>query len=1200
MSGIDIQKVRETLTVPSTATDLVQQEHDIIKLFEEKRIFERCVEDSKDRPPFITAFGPPFATGTPHYGHILASTIKDTITRFAHQKGFYVPRVFGWDCHGLPVENIIDKEKNLTSRSAILDFEENGLKGIAAYNEACRGIVMRCVDDWRHVIKRTGLFVDFENSYKTMDLNFMESIWWVFRQLFDKGMIYRGYKVMPYSTALTSVLANFEASLNYQNSKDPSIVVTAPIIDDADGASFLAWTTTPWTLPANLALCVNASMKYVKVKVEDKQANTTAVYICGEPRLNALFPKDKKVKDAETGKDTPRYVITVLNTMVGKDLEGLKYEPFFPYFEAEWKQRAFRVISDDYVTADAGTGLVHISPFFGEEDNRVAAKWGVIQRGGEILCPVDADGRLVAEVTDFAGMLVTERPAPDGTDIKNKPWLVPKGQKTTNQKIIDHLKTKGRFLEQKDFEHSYPFCWRSDSPLIYRAVPSWFVRLEQPKDENGNEILPENGEMTFKQKLLKNNAETHWVPDAIKSSRFHNWLDNARDWAISRSRYWGTPIPLWCSEDFSQVVAVGSVEELEKLSGEKNITDLHSHKIAHITIPDPRGAEYPPLQRINDVFDCWFESGSMPYAQVHYPFENQDLFKQTFPADFIAEGLDQTRGWFYTLLVLSTALFDTSAFKNVIVNGLVLAGDGKKMSKSLKNYTDPLEIMEREGSDALRMYLLNSPVVRAEPLLFKDQGVNDVKQRVIKPWWNAFIFALENVDRYNQAYAAQGITFKYDEAILQRIATRPSLIDVVTQDPTIDISTVDQTTLSNITDKWILSMAQTLIKHVHAEVDAYRLYTILPVLLQFIDSLTNMYVRTNRRRMKQGSTAVFGEDNAEALRVDREESLVTLIGVLFILCRLMAPFTPFFVEAMYQYLQPILPEEYKGDSIHFLMLPKFDETRQNKQTELVLEQFVNLLELGRNIRINKKISMKKPLSRLVIACNDTLLLKQLQALQPYICEELNVKAVETSDKPSQFVKQNVTPKAQLIAKRVSKSFKNIMAAFKAYTEEQVEALKQNGEVTMEGHVIKLEEVEITLEQLPGTEMSSPHLSLLCKDKLVAILDCEQTKELLTEGHAREITSTIQQLRKSSLLKQRDRIRIFYKVTSSNTPADGLLIADVAQISQPLIESVLFKPLEKMEVYEADEALQAALCGSVDDVVINEQTVSFKIVKLQEQ
>lgn len=1191
--ALDIGKVSATLTVPDSGVDFPAQERIIQQHWADKDVFKRSLEQSKDKPLFGFYDGPPFATGTPHYGHILAGTIKDTVTRFAHGKGYHVPRVFGWDCHGLPVENIIDKEKKLTSRKDILNFEENGLKGIAAYNEACRSIVMRCVGDWKTVVNRVGRFIDFENSYKTMDINFMESVWWVFKQLFDKGMVYRGYKVMPYSTALTSVLANFEASQNYHTCKDPSIVVTCPIVGDVDNASFLAWTTTPWTLPSNLALCVNPTMVYAKVKVEDKSVNTTNVYICLQSRIDALFPKDKKVKDADSGKDVPRYVNTIISTCQGKDLVGLKYEPFFPYFVEQWKERAFRVVSDDYVTADAGTGVVHTAPYFGEDDNRVAAKWGIILKDGEILCPVDADGRFAPEVVDFAGQLVTERPD-DGHngDISQKPWFVPKGTKTTNQKIIDYLKQKGRFVEQKDFSHSYPFCWRSDSPLIYRAVPSWFVRLEQPKDANGVEIPPLEGEKTFKQRLLDNNEKTHWVPDNVKSSRFATWLENARDWAISRSRYWGTPIPLWCSEDFSQIVAVGSVEELQKLSGVDGITDIHTHKIAHVTIPDPRGDNYPRLQRISEVFDCWFESGSMPFSQIHYPFENQDRFKSCFPADFIAEGLDQTRGWFYTLLVLSTALFDTAPFKNVIVNGLVLASDGHKMSKSLKNYTDPLEIIEKEGADALRMYLLNSPVVRAEPLLFKDAGVNEVRQKVLKPWWNAFIFALENVDRYNASYNEK---FIYDPNVLQDIVTRPSLIDLVTKDYKLDTTTIEQSTLANVTDKWILSLMQTLIKLVHVEVDAYRLYTILPALLLFIDNLTNMYVRTNRRRMKTGSTNVFGEDNVELLKKDRFESLTVLVSILFSLCRLMAPFTPFFVEAMYQYLQPILPEEFKGDSIHFLMLPTFDQAQQNLPIESVLAQFQIVLELGRNIRLNKKIGMKKPLSRMILACNDPLLLAQLKTLEPYCKEELNMKSLETSERPQEYVQQQVQPNAKLIAKRCGKQYRDVAAALSAYTEEQIDEFKSVGKTTVLGFEVGINEVEINLLQRTDSSVAGD-LGLLCSPRCVVIVDCTPSRALTIEGHAREIVSTIQQLRKSSGLVQRDRIRIFYKVTSATAPADGLDVDTIAKECSALIQGILFKPLESMDEFNKDPELSTSVCGNVS-VVINEQNVDFTIVKL---
>ena len=663
---------------------------------------------------------------------------------------------------------------------------------------------------------RLGRWIDFRKDYKTMEPWYMESVWWVFKSLWERGLVYRGFKVMPYSTACTTPLSNFEANQNYHDDTvDPSIVVRLPLREDPS-VSLVIWTTTPWTLPSNVAVCVHPEMKYVKI--EDKKSGRH--YILAESRLCQLYPKMNK-KGYKGGE------FEILESFAGSSLEGKYYEPLFPYYWDTYKDTAWRVLCDTYVTDDAGTGVVHQAPAFGEDDYRVCLKNSVVAKNEELPCPVDPSGRFTDPVHDFKGQYV----------------------KDADKAICDLLKAQGKLLQKDTITHSYPFCWRSDTPLIYRAVPSWFVKVEDIKD-----------------KLLANNEKTYWVPNFVKEKRFHNWLKDARDWAVSRNRYWGTPLPIWASEDFSEVVVVGSIQELEELTGEK-ITDIHREFIDHLTIPSKHGNA--PLRRVEEVFDCWFESGSMPYAQIHYPFENKERFdREYFPADFIAEGLDQTRGWFYTLMVLSTALFDKPAFKNLIVNGLVLAADGKKMSKRLQNYPDPVLILNRYGADALRMYLINSPVVRAEPLRFKEAGVNSVLREVMLPWYNAFRFFLQNAKKLETDV---GKAFEPDP--LRAYHSQ------------------------NAMDHWIIASTQGLIKYVRDEMGAYRLYTVVPRLVQFIEELTNWYIRLNRSRLK-------GMESQEGAAT----ALAVLYEVLMNLCRLMAPFTPFFTEFLYQKLRLVHPK----------------------------------------------------------------------------------------------------------------------------------------------------------------------------------------------------------------------------------------------------------------------------------------------------
>ncbi|XP_030314113.1 isoleucine--tRNA ligase, cytoplasmic isoform X1 [Calypte anna] len=1014
-----VQQVPENINFPS-------EEEKILELWKKLNCFQECLKQSKNRPRFNFYDGPPFATGLPHYGHILAGTIKDIVTRFAHQSGFHVDRRFGWDCHGLPVEYEIDKTLGIKGP------EDVAKMGIEEYNNQCRGIVMRYAKEWEFNVTRLGRWIDFKNDYKTLYPEFMESVWWVFKQLYDKGLVYRGVKVMPFSTACNTPLSNFESHQNYKDVQDPSVIVSFPLDEDTN-VSLVAWTTTPWTLPSNLALCVNPELQYVKLR----DNATGKIYILMESRLIALYKSDSEYE--------------ILDRFPGIVLKGKKYKPIFEYFIQCRDRGAFTVVVDNYVKEEEGTGVVHQAPYFGADDYRVCMDFNIIQKDSVPVCPVDASGCFTAEVTDFAGQYV----------------------KDADKNIIKLLKEKGRLVHSSSFRHSYPFCWRSDTPLIYKAVPSWFVRVEH-----------------MVEKLLENNAQCYWVPDFVREKRFGNWLKDARDWAISRNRYWGTPIPLWVSEDFEEVVCVGSIAELEELSGVK-VTDLHRESIDHLTIPSRCGKGW--LRRVAEVFDCWFESGSMPYAQVHYPFENKKELEDAFPADFIAEGIDQTRGWFYTLLVLSTALFGRPPFKNVIVNGLVLASDGQKMSKRKKNYPDPMNIVNSYGADALRLYLINSPVVRAENLRFKEEGVRDILKDVFLPWYNAYRFLVQNVQILQ--HKDEGREFLYNE------------------------NTVKES--NNIMDKWILSFTQSLIQFFKAEMAAYRLYTVVPRLVKFVDILTNWYVRMNRRRLK-------GENGTE----DCIMALETLFRVLFSMCRLMAPYTPFITELMYQNLKTLIDpasvQEKNTESIHYLMLPQTREDLIDKKIENAVSCLQSVIELGRVIRDRKTIPVKYPLKEVVVIHQDPEALENIRSLEKYILEELNVRQVTLSTNKDKYgVRLRAEPDHMVLGKRLKGEFKVVMAAIKELKSEQLEKFQETGSIVVEGHELHGEDLRLmyTFDQVAG---GSAQFEAHSDAQVLVLLDVTPDQSMVDEGVAREVINRIQKLRKKRNLVPTDEITVYYR------------------------------------------------------------------------
>ncbi len=1018
----------------------VRMEREVLAMWERSNVFQQSMERRRNKQPYIFYDGPPFATGLPHHGHILAGTIKDIVPRYWTMKGRYVLRRFGWDCHGLPIEHEIDKRLGMSAQQAVAEL------GVAGYNDECRAIVGRYVEQWRRTVTRLGRWVDFDNDYKTMDAWYMESLWWVFKQLWERGLIYQGEKIMPVSTALETPLSNFEATSNYMEVQDPAVTVLLKLRDE--DAYLSVWTTTPWTLPSNLAVCVGADIPYVRAG--DAQLGRDIYF--AEERLAAYGDLEVKAR------------------LRGADLVGRAYEPLFPYFAAQRERGAFVVVADDYVTAAEGTGLVHQAPAFGEDDQRVLRAAGI----RAFVCPVSMAGRFTDEVPDFAG------------------WHV----KEADRAIVGHLKERGLLYRQDVIEHAYPYCYRSDTPLIYRAVPSWYVRVTEIVD-----------------RLVANNERVRWVPEHIKRGRFGNWLQGAADWAISRNRVWGTPIPVWINDVTGQQLCIGSIDELRARTGVR-VADLHREHVDPLTFSV--AGEEGVYRRIPEVLDCWFESGAMPYAQLHYPFENQEVFEAGFPAEFIAEGLDQTRGWFYTLAVLAAALYDKPAFRNVIVNGMVMAADGKKMSKRLRNYTPPDELMETYGADALRLYLINSGLVRAEEQRFADAGVRDMARRALLPWRNAFVFlkTYAEIDGWSPERGSH-------------------LGD-------------------NILDQWILSRLQTLKAGVAAEMDAYRLYNVVPQLFEFIEDLTNWHIRLNRGRF-------WGE----AITADKIAAFATLHGVLQELCRLMAPFAPFLSDHLHQELAKF-GGGAEPTSVHLCDYPTFEEGFAKPALESAVARMRQVILLGRQQREEARVGLRTPLRSLKVIHRDRGLLGELAKLGIYIKAELNVQELSFDADEERYVQLAAKPNFRLLGKRLGKRMKVFGPLINGLSARQIAELREEGALAVQGERFTLEEIEVRQQPLAGSDAATD-------GSISIVLDTALTEDLIRGGYAREIVNRVQRARKDRGFALSDRI-----VLRFDGAAELLRAAD--EHRSYIMGETLCTTFEQAAIAERDAPVQAEIDG----------------------
>ena len=987
----------------SNKVNFPESEEATLAFWEQEQIFKQSLKQREDAPHYVFYDGPPFATGLPHYGHLLAGTIKDIIPRYHSMRGHYVERRFGWDCHGLPIEALAQEDLGLAGTAAILDA------GIDVFNEKCRSMVLTYTEEWRKTVTRMGRWVDFDNDYKTMDVNFMESIWWVFKELWSQDRVYKAHRIMPYSYALTTPLSNFEANRNYQTVQDPAVTCSLKITEGFDEEAYLLiWTTTPWTLPSNLGVCAGPDIDYVAVR--DVAEGT--VYILAEARLGAYYKKPEQYE--------------IVKRMKGADLKGVRYEPLFNYFADQ--ANSFVVLNDAYVTTEDGTGLVHLAPAYGEDDYRICRDAEI-----ELVDPLDSEAKFTSQVPEFEGVQC----------------------KDADKAIIRNLKEQGKLVHQSTIEHSYPFCERTDTPLIYRAIDAWYVRIEDIRED-----------------LIKNNDQIHWVPDYVGSKRFGNWLADAKDWNISRNRYWGSCIPVWVSDDGEDLICVGSIEELYELSGVR-VDDLHKHIIDKITF-EKDGSTYT---RTPEVLDCWFESGAMPYAQQHYPFENKEVVEAGFPADFIAEGLDQTRGWFYTLTILSTLLFKKPAFKNVVVNGLILAEDGRKMSKRLKNYPDPKLVIDSYGADAIRLYMINSPVVRAEDLCFTEEGVRQMMKDLMIPLWNAYSFFVTyaNIDEWGPE---------------KRTGEAPA----------------------NLMDRWILSSLETLSVRVTTALDVYDLQNAVRPFTHFIEDLTNWYIRRSRRRFWKSS-----DDH------DKQQAYETLYTVLVQLSKIAAPFLPFVSENIFRNLRT----EADPISVHLCDFPTGNDAARLKDLEEQMEMVTSVVSMGRSLRSSYDLKIRQPLKGIHVATRNKDILKNLDELKPLIEEELNVKEVWFLDHEKDLAHLSAKPNFKVCGPRFGKRMKAVSAVVGAMTDDQLEQLLGEGQITLalEGEATTFSSDEIQVNRTPREG-----LAVASEGEVVVALETELNADLLQEGLAREFVNKVQNMRKSMDLEVTQRIELGYEST----------------------------------------------------------------------
>ena len=1036
-----------------TNLDFVEREKEILNFWKENNIFEKSIESRKDGEIFTFFDGPPTANGKPHIGHILTRVVKDIIPRYKTMKGYKVLRKAGWDTHGLPVELEIEKKLGISGKPQIENY------GVEPFIKECKDSVFTYESLWRKMSDRVGFWADMDNPYVTYHNSYIESVWWALKQIWDKGLLYKGHKIVPYCPRCGTSLSSHEVAQGYKDVKDKSAFAKF-LIKGTTNEFLLAWTTTPWTLPSNVALTVNADENYVKVALNGEK------YILAEALISKVFEEDENLE--------------VIEKYKGEQLKGLEYEPLFDYAKDIVKdQKAYYVVCDSYVTLTDGTGIVHCAPAFGEDDSRVGKSNNL-----PFVQLVDEEGKFLPQVTDWAGVFV----------------------KDADESIIKKLKTENKLLKAENYEHSYPFCWRCDTPLLYYARDSWFIAMTKVRDM-----------------LVKNNNTVNWMPDNIKQGRFGNFLENVIDWGLSRERYWGTPLPIWeCSCGHRE--AVGSIEQLKSMSYDcPDDIELHKPYIDNVHLNCPKCNN--KMTRVTEVIDCWFDSGCMPFAQWHYPFENKEIFNQNFPADFISEAIDQTRGWFYTLMAISTLLFDKAPYKNVIVLGHVQDKDGKKMSKHTGNVVDPWTVLDKQGADAVRWYFYtnSSPWL---PNRFYEEAVNEGQRKFMGTLWNTYAFFVlyANIDNFDP----NNYTLEYDK--LQPM------------------------------DKWILSKLNSLVKFIDEGLENYKLTETSRAMSEFVDELSNWYVRRSRERF-------WGKDMPQ----DKVNAYMTLYTVLVTLTKLSAPFTPFIAESIYQNLVCKISKD-QPESVHLCDFPTYDEKLIDKKLEEDMDNVLSIVVAGRAGRNTANIKNRQPIGNMFVKSNNTLDNMFINIIK----EELNIKNIEFKDDISDFTNYSFKPQLRTLGKKYGK----LIPAISNYLKENdgiklMSELKQNGSIkfTVDNENIELSEDDLLIEtaQMDGYVSES--------DKNITIvLDINLTPELLEEGFVREIISKIQTMRKEAEFEVLDKITVYH---NGNENIANIISKNIKQIKEDVL---------------ANDILSGSNDGYTKEWNINGEKVTLTVVK----